>query len=135
MELSFIDPSLIDPPSMPCIASGDPGRVRPGTLAGVNASARPRTISRTAMPRLASAFHGKSFSTAIRAAMNAIQPRLITPSANSAAISAQQQPTHQPPWTTPMRRLPSRPACQCCIRNANGLRQCRRQTSFSGVSW
>ena len=67
--------------------------------------------------------------------MNAIQPRLITPSANSAAISAQQQPTHQPPWMTPIRSAPSRPGRQWLIRNPNGLRQWRRQTSFNGVSW
>ena len=45
--------------------------------------------------------------------MKAIQPMLITPSANSAAISAQQQPTHQPPWTDPIRSAPSRPGRQC----------------------
>ena len=134
VDPSFI-PLPIDPPSIPCIASADPGTVSPGTLSGANAIPRPRTSSSTAIPRLATVFHGSSFSIAIRAAMNAIQPRLITPSANSAAIKAQQQPMHQPPWTIPIRRLPSRPACQCCIRNANGLRQWRRQTSFQGVSW
>ena len=137
-EPSFIDPPFIDPPSMPCIAfiaSGESGRVSPGTLAGAKATPKPRTASRTAIPRLASAFHGRSFSTAINAAMNAIQPRLITPSANSAAISAQQQPTHQPPCVTPMRRAPSRPGRHLVIRNMSGLRQWRRQTSFNGVSW
>ena len=68
--------------------------------------------------------------------MNAIQPMLITPSANSAAISAQQQPTHQPPWieSHPQRAQPAR-AASAVIRNMKGLRQWRRQTSLSGVSW
>ena len=67
--------------------------------------------------------------------MNAIQPMLITPSAKRAAISAQQQPMHQPPWIAPMRRAPLRPGRQYFNRNMSGLRQCRRQTSFIGVSW
>jgi hypothetical protein len=95
-----------------CSACGDPGTVNPGTLAGVNATATARARSRTAIPRLAIAFHGKSFSTAINPAMNAIQPMLITPSENRAAIRAQQQPTHQPPWITPIRKAPSRPGRQ-----------------------
>ena len=64
------------------------------------------------MPRLATSFHGSSFSIAISAAMNAIQPMLITPSANSAAISVQQQPTHQPPCSIPIRSAPAPPGCQ-----------------------
>ena len=67
--------------------------------------------------------------------MKAIQPMLITPSANSAAISIQQQPTHQPPCSMPMRSAPARPGRHAVSRNMNGLRHLRRQTSLSGVSW
>ena len=42
-------------------------------------------------------------------ATTAIQTRLITPSANSDAISAQQQPTHQAPCRTPIRSAPEAP--------------------------
>ena len=86
------------------------------------------------MARLVATRHGRSFSAAISAAMNAIQPMLMTPSANSAAISAQQQPTHQEPWSNPTRNAPVRPGRQCSIRKPKGLRQCRRHVSLSGVS-
>src|SRR4051794_5817380 len=144
MDLPFIRPESFEfmpPPlmsSMRCIAFiawGESGSVRPGTLAGVIATDNPRTSSKTAMPRFAIARHGRSFSAAISAATKAIQPRLITPSANSAAMSAQQQPTHQPPCSTPTRSAPNRPGRQRSIRNMNGLRQWRRQVSLSGVSW
>ena len=116
-------------------AAGESGRVSPGTLSGTKATASPRTTNRTATERLATAFHGKSFSSAIRAAIKTIHPMLITPRAKSAAIRPQQQPTHQPPCSTPMRSAPIRPARQCMSTNVIGFRQCRRQTSLSGVSW
>ena len=43
VESLLIEPSPIESPriaSMACTAFGDPGRVRPGTLAGVNMTAR-----------------------------------------------------------------------------------------------
>ena len=86
------------------------------------------------MLRLATAFQGSSFSIAIRAATITIQPMLITPRANSAAISPQQQPTHQPPCSMPIWSAPSRPGRQAVSRNPIGLRQRRRQASFIGVS-
>ena len=132
--------SSVEPPSIPIgsiarAASGESGTVRPGTSWGENATTRPRTSSSTAMPRLATAFQGTSFSIAIRAAMNAIQPTLITPSANRAAISAQQHPTHQPPCSMPIRRPPSRPGFHACITNMSGFRHLVRHASLSGVSW
>ena len=51
-----------------------------------------------------------SFSSAISPATTAIHARLITPSANSEAISAQQQPTHQAPWRAPISAPPRRPS-------------------------
>ena len=42
-------------------------------------------------------------------ATNAIQVMLMTPSANSDAMSAQQQPTHQAPFFAPIRSAPERP--------------------------
>ena len=68
------------------------------------------------------------------AATNAIQTMLMTPSANSEAISAQQQPTHHAPCPTPIRSEPTRPSRQAPSRNPSGLRHFRRQTSLSGVS-
>ena len=47
--------------------------------------------------RVAARRCGTVFSNAIGAATTAIQTMLMTPSANSEAISAQQQPTHQAP--------------------------------------
>ena len=109
--------------------------VRPGTSSGAIATERPSTARRTAIARFATTLHGSSFSIAIRAAISAIQPMLMTPSANSAAISAQQQPTHQAPCSIPIRRAPSRPGRQAVSRNPSGFRHLRRQTSLSGVSW
>ncbi len=74
-------------------AAGDPGTVRPGTSLGAVATPIPRTTRRAAVAALASAPRGSSFSIPIKAAIKTIQPMLITPSANSAAIKAQQQPT------------------------------------------
>lgn len=62
------------------------------------------------MPRFAGRLHGNSFSTATRAAINAIQATLMTPSVNSAAMSAQQQPTHQAACSTPIRSAPRWPS-------------------------
>ena len=47
-----------------------------------------------------------TYSTAISAATNAIQAMLITPRAKSAAISAQQQPTHHAPCFAPIWSAP-----------------------------
>src|SRR5215211_463287 len=106
------------------------GTVNPGTDSGTNATASPRTASKIATDRLATAFHGRSFSTAIRAATKAIQPTLITPTTISAAISAQQQPTHQPPCSIPIRSAPVRPGFHAVSTNANGSRHFLRQMSF-----
>jgi hypothetical protein len=83
----------------------------------------------------ATARQGKSFSTAMNAAMSAIHPMLMTPRARSAAIRAQQQPTHHMPCSTPMRRAPALPGRHEWRMNMSGLRQRRRQASLSGVSW
>ena len=56
------------------------------------------------------------------AATKAIQPMLITPSAKSATVSAQQQATQ---WTP----------CSIPLRAACGSRQRRRHASLAGVSW
>ena len=78
--------------------------------------------------------HGSSFSAAISAATNAIHGMLITPSANSAAMRAQQQPTHQAPCSTPRRKAPSDPSRQPPNRNDIGDRHFFRQARFIGVS-
>src|SRR6059058_4665990 len=67
-------------------------------------------------------------------ATNAIQGMLITPSANSDAISAQQQPTHHAPFFVPIRTAPDSPSRHDPSRAPSGLRHLPRQTSLSGVS-
>src|SRR6476661_5386747 len=57
-----------------------------------------------------------------------------TPSANSAAMSAQQQPTHHAPFFAPIWNAPSRPARQEPSKKPSGLRHLPRQTSLSGVN-
>src|SRR5258705_3248451 len=59
---------------------------------------------------------------------------LMTPSANSDAISAQQHPTHHAPCLAPICSAPGRPSRQDPRRKPSGLRQCRRHMVFSGVS-
>ena len=65
------------------------------------------------MPQVAARRHGTVFSSAISAATNAIQVRLMTPSANSAAISAQQQPKHQPACLEPISSGAKPPVAPC----------------------
>ena len=121
-----MDPWFMEPPCIELIAfiaCGESGSVSPGTLEGLIATESPSTKRSRAMTRLVATPHGKSFSAAISAAMKAIQPMLMIPSANSAAISAQQQPTHQAPWRSPTLSAPTRPGRQCSIRKPKGLRQ------------
>src|SRR5215207_5765324 len=120
------------PPSM--VAPPLPGTVRPGTASGATSSARPRTNRSAAVAYVIARPNGTVFSSAIRAATNAIQARLITPSANSDAIRAQQQPTHQAPCRAPMLSAPHVPPRQELSRKPSGLRHLPRQTSFIGVS-
>ena len=58
----------------------------------------------------------------------------MTPSANSDAISAQQQPTHQAPFFAPICSAPAGPSRHEPSRKPSGLRHLPRQTSLSGVS-
>ena len=120
-----------------CIAPAacESGIVRPGKRAGRSATPSARTSSTDVTDRLAGTLLGSSFSEAIKAAMTIIQVMLINPSTNSDAISAQQQPTHQAPCTTPMRRAPAPPSRHRGRRKSSGPRQRRRQASFAGVSW
>ena len=90
--------------------------VSAGTSPGSSATASPSTTSSTAIPRLTSRFLGTSFSIATRAAMKTIHVTLIAPSANSAAISAQQQPTHQAPCSSPSISAPPTPSRQRSVR-------------------
>src|SRR5436190_17847365 len=107
----------------------------PGTDDGLTSSVIPTSASNAVTDQFAAMRDGNSFSTAISAAMNAIQPMLITPSANSAAISAQQQPTHQAPCTAPIRNAPYRLGRQFSITNITGPLQRVRQAFFAGVTW
>ena len=111
-----------------------PGIVSPGTWSGANATPSATTTSSSATTRLAPV-HGNNFSRATTAAITTAHVMLIRPSANSVAISAQQQPTHQAPCSMPMRAAPIRPDRQEPTTNASGLRHFARQTSLRGVSW
>ena len=86
------------------------------------------------MPQVAARRHGIVFSNVISAAMSAIHVMLMTPSANSPAISAQQQPRHQAACLDPISSAPRFPSRQAPKRNPNGLRHFPRHASFSGVS-
>ena len=70
----------------------------------------------------------------MRPATIAIQIGLMTPRANSDAIRAQQQPTHQAPFLIPMRSAPDHPSRHDPRSRPSGLRHLLRQTFFSGVS-
>jgi hypothetical protein len=56
--------------------------------------------------------HGRVFSIAIRPAITVIQTMLMIPSAKNDAINAQQQPTHQAPFFTPICKAPDQPSRQ-----------------------
>src|SRR3954447_20797960 len=83
---------------------------------------------------VATGSEGSSFSAATRAATRSIQPMLIAPSARSTAISAQQQPPHHRPRSTPMRVEASGLRLQWATTKPSGCRQRRRQALFAGVS-
>src|SRR5262245_43694584 len=93
-----------------------PGAVSAGIASGAASSRTPSTSRSATVPKTAMCRQGTSFSTAIKPATTAIQTRLMTPSAKSDAISAQQQPMHhaaclvpiRSPPTLPSRQLPSR---------------------------
>ena len=116
------------------IAAGLPGTVSAGTLEGDAAIPSASAASTTATPAVEAERQGSSFSAAIRAPTRSIQVKLIAPSANSAAIRAQQQPRHQPPCSNPIRSAPERPGFQLPTRNAIGLRQRVRQAFLAGVN-
>src|SRR5262249_31667533 len=127
MELAAGGPEQASPPS---------GRVSPGTLPGAAATPTPRVRSTSAMAiETNRAPHGSSRSTAISPATRSIHPTLITPSAKSAAMRAQQQATHHAPWPRPMRSAPRAPGRQPPIRKVNGALQRARQRHLAGVTW
>jgi len=78
--------------------------------------------------------HGTGTPKNDSAETNAIQTTLMIPSANSDAISAQQHPTHQAPFRTPIDSAPRTPPRQVRISAPSGLRHLFRHTSLSGVS-
>jgi hypothetical protein len=72
-----------------------------GTRAGAAATPIATTTSSDATPMVARARYGSSLSAAMSTEISAIHPTLMAPSANSAAINAQQQPRHQAPCSHP----------------------------------
>src|SRR5947207_7386564 len=108
-----------------------PGTVSPGRAPGAASRSTPRTAKIPVVEYTATRLQGTSFSTAISPATTAIHAMLITPRANSDAISAQQQPTHQAPCLTPIPTAPVGPSRQAPSRNPSGLRHFPRQTSLS----
>src|SRR6187397_693013 len=111
-----------------------PGTVRPGSAPGATSMMTLSTTRTIVVPYVASRRHGIVFSIAISPATTAIQVTLITPSAKSDAISAQQQPTHHAPLPTPIRNVPAHPERQEPSSVPSGLRHFPRQTSLRGVS-
>src|SRR4051812_4003215 len=63
-----------------------------------------------------------------------IHMMLITPRANSDAISAQQQPTHHRPFLIPMRTDPVGPSRHEPSSAPSGLRHLPRHSFFKGVN-
>src|SRR5207247_10993060 len=110
------------------------GMVRPGTEFGAVSRTKPSASNATVVPYTATRLHGSVFSIAIRPAITVIQTMLMIPSAKNDAINAQQQPTHQAPFFTPMRNAPERPSRHEPSNKPSGLRHFPRQASFSGVS-
>src|SRR5437879_44170 len=117
-----------------CFVGVSFGVVRPGMDPGAVSTRRPRASRTAAVPEEAARRHGMVFSNAMSAAITAIHTTLMIPNANSAAIRAQQQPTHHAPFFAPIRSAPDRPSRHEPSRNPSGLRHFPRQTSFNGVS-
>src|SRR5215472_11179110 len=109
-----------------------PGTTKPGTKLGATRTPTARARRISVVDQTATRRHGTTFSTVIRAATTAIQKMLITPSANRAAISAQQQPRHHAACLEPIENAPPTPSRQVPRRKPNGLRHLLRQTFFSG---
>ena len=64
--------------------------------------------------------------------MPIIHGMLMIPRANSEAMSAQQQPTHHAPCTTPIRSAPSVPSRQLCSTKSNGADEFLGASSVPG---
>src|SRR5580704_2377522 len=111
-----------------------PGTTNPGTACGATATITARTSRTAVVPQTTGRRQGMVFSAAIRAATTAIHTRLITPRANSAAMSAQQHPTHQAACWDPILTAPAEPSRQLPSRKPRGLRHFARQAFFSGVN-
>src|ERR1700730_4004015 len=110
----------------------EPGTTSPGTACGATAPITASTSRIAVVVHTTGRRQGIAFSAAIRAATTAIHTRLITPRANSAAIRAQQHPTHQAAWREPILTAPADPSRQLPSRKLSGLRHFPRQTFFSG---
>src|SRR6202521_1881925 len=110
------------------------GTTSPGTECGATATITASTSRVAVVAHTTGRRHGIVFSAAIRPATTAIHTRLITPRANSAAMSAQQQPTHHAACLEPISIAPADPSCQLPSRNPRGLRHLERHTFLSGVN-
>ena len=113
---------------------GEPGSTKPGTSCGTARIAAASSTRPAAVASLAPRAQGPIRSKATSTAITAIHVRLITPSANRAAIRAQDDPRHQPPLRTPISSARGRVLCLEASRNGSGLRQLERKERFSGVS-
>src|ERR1700686_4835142 len=111
-----------------------PGTTSPGTGGGATPPIPASTIRIAVVVHTTGRRQGMVFSAAIRAATTAIHTRLITPRANSAAMRAQQHPTHHAACLDPISTAPRDPSRQLPSRKPRGLRHLARQAFFSGVS-
>src|SRR5580700_385240 len=111
-----------------------PGTTRPGTACGAAATITASTNRAAVVVQRTVRRHGRVFSAVITAATTAIHTRLITPSAKSAAMRAQQHPTHHAACLDPISTAPADPSRQSPSRKPSGLRHLARHAFFSGVS-
>ncbi len=107
---------------MALFAAGLPGSVSPGTLAGEIVTPRARARNTAAPARRPGPEARGSRSAAISTATNAIHHKLITPSANSAAIIAHDELRQLAPARSPASHGRSFSALACLQRfNARRL--------------
>ena len=109
------------------------GMVNQGTLAGATATPIAAASSTTVTTPVATLRHGSNFSIAISPVTTSIQVRLITPSANSTTINAQQHPRHHAPCRAPIVNAPRSPSRHELRRNPDGERHFPRHMFLSGV--
>src|ERR1035437_7858073 len=126
--------SLCDPDLIAFVIwseAGEPGTTNAGTSWGTARIATASTTRTPAVANLAPRPQGPTFSSATSTAISPVQVRLITPSANSAAIRAQELPRHHPPLCRPTTKAPCRVLCCEVSKSRSGSRHLNREARLS----